>query len=662
MKLNNKGFAISTVMYMILIMAVVLITLTLTLLSSRKLILDKARVETTNNIYNVYDISYREALEILKSEAITYATSNNIQKDSIKIDNLNSSIDKEILDGYKLSEKYLTMVSNDSSYDIYLGKSSIVTTSTTINNLIDIVDYKINGNSYQETKTSKNIFNVNKFVKWEEENNNATAGAAYEFVELDGEEVLKLAGYGLDVTRYFPVDCEENTQYTFSLKYKGSGVTWMSTTGIIFSIEFLYSDGTSTSSSSPLKILNSESWTTDSYVSAANKTLVGIYTYAYNGTYGYLKDIQLEKGTSATAYEEYVNMPSPEFPSEVQSVGDYNSTTAKYEIPVKVSGKNLFDYTQIKETSSIKQVENGIKLTGYATSVGIKPSKFLEMTGLKEGDTITTSRKVETINGEFNNGCSMGAIVFLSKNSSVPSFNLVQYNKQSETIVIPPNFTDDNFYGLYFYGPCANATYETVFTDIQIEKGNQVTEYEPYQNINFTNIEIDQPLRYVSESDYINFVDQKLYKKNNLQNLSTMNFAVQNTSLLDGKYYRNGYFAPTIGMPKSTAATGFCNVLPSNAGSWSIPKKENIRFGQVNGMLYVYTRQTFETKDLLLNYLGNNGGNTPYAVYQLATPQEIDVTLPKISTNIDKNSIITINTDIEPSSYEFTVIQKIKQI
>lgn len=53
MKLNNKGFAISTVMYMILIMAVILITLTLTLLSSRKLVLEKIKAEAKEIIYAV---------------------------------------------------------------------------------------------------------------------------------------------------------------------------------------------------------------------------------------------------------------------------------------------------------------------------------------------------------------------------------------------------------------------------------------------------------------------------------------------------------------------------------------------------------------------------------------------------------------------------------
>ena len=51
MKLNNKGFAISSIMYIILIMAVILISVTLAILSSRKLILDKIKQEVVYNIY-----------------------------------------------------------------------------------------------------------------------------------------------------------------------------------------------------------------------------------------------------------------------------------------------------------------------------------------------------------------------------------------------------------------------------------------------------------------------------------------------------------------------------------------------------------------------------------------------------------------------------------
>ena len=66
MKLNNRGFAISTIMYMILVMAIVLITLTLSILSTRKLILDKIRKETNDTIYDVSN----QGINYCKSESI----------------------------------------------------------------------------------------------------------------------------------------------------------------------------------------------------------------------------------------------------------------------------------------------------------------------------------------------------------------------------------------------------------------------------------------------------------------------------------------------------------------------------------------------------------------------------------------------------------------
>ncbi|MBR6690527.1 MAG: hypothetical protein IKL65_04275 [Bacilli bacterium] len=71
MKLNNKGFAISTIMYMILIMAVLLITITLTLLSSRKLVLDKTKQETLENIYSKLPSQYQE-VEHIESTGTQY--------------------------------------------------------------------------------------------------------------------------------------------------------------------------------------------------------------------------------------------------------------------------------------------------------------------------------------------------------------------------------------------------------------------------------------------------------------------------------------------------------------------------------------------------------------------------------------------------------------
>ena len=52
MKLNNKGFTISTIMYMVLVVAVLIMSLTLTLLNSRKLVIDKQKQIALTNIYD----------------------------------------------------------------------------------------------------------------------------------------------------------------------------------------------------------------------------------------------------------------------------------------------------------------------------------------------------------------------------------------------------------------------------------------------------------------------------------------------------------------------------------------------------------------------------------------------------------------------------------
>ena len=50
MKLNNKGFAISTFMYMLLILAIILILATLAILSSRRMIIEKQKNTALDNI------------------------------------------------------------------------------------------------------------------------------------------------------------------------------------------------------------------------------------------------------------------------------------------------------------------------------------------------------------------------------------------------------------------------------------------------------------------------------------------------------------------------------------------------------------------------------------------------------------------------------------
>lgn len=65
--------------------------------------------------------------------------------------------------------------------------------------------------------------------------------------------------------------------------------------------------------------------------------------------------IQLERSETQTPYEPYTGgkpSPSPEYPQEIKNSGKWNEGTQKYEVDVKVTGKNLFDREKAKDTSN----------------------------------------------------------------------------------------------------------------------------------------------------------------------------------------------------------------------------------------------------------------------------------------------------------------------
>ena len=57
-------------------------------------------------------------------------------------------------------------------------------------------------------------------------------------------------------------------------------------------------------------------------------------------------DIILSEGSTEIPYEPYTGgkpSPSPEYPQAIKNVGKWNEEKQKYEVDVKVTGKNLFD-------------------------------------------------------------------------------------------------------------------------------------------------------------------------------------------------------------------------------------------------------------------------------------------------------------------------------
>ena len=183
-------------------------------------------------------------------------------------------------------------------------------------------------------------------------------------------------------------------------------------------------------------------------------------------TSGVYRGIMVEYGETATSYEPYTGgkpSPSPEYPQPVVSAGRLNEDTGKYEVDVKVTGKNLipFPYPAISGNKGTKNgitwevlTDGGIKLTGTAN-----PETFyLDLdNNLKIGNTLIPPGGTDgriTVNKDVTyNGGIKKAYIAITKATTV---NRVYYP--------------------------------------QIEHGTISTSYEPYREPQTLILQLDRPL------------------------------------------------------------------------------------------------------------------------------------------------------------------------
>lgn len=94
-------------------------------------------------------------------------------------------------------------------------------------------------------------------------------------------------------------------------------------------------------------------------VNEDTEVYVGLNVMAQN-TYNNKYHIMLNSGNIALPYEPYTGgkpSPSPEYPQEIKSVGKWNEGKQKYEVDVKVTGKNLFNREKAKDVSNWISIE-----------------------------------------------------------------------------------------------------------------------------------------------------------------------------------------------------------------------------------------------------------------------------------------------------------------
>lgn len=269
-------------------------------------------------------------------------------------------------------------------------------------------------------------------------------------------------------------------------------------------------------------------------------------------------DIILSEGSTEIPYEPYTGgkpSPSPEYPQEIKNSGKWNEEKQKYEVDVKVVGKNLFDVNYFAESENYQNKEGDATYWKYAT-FKVKPNT-----------TYTVSkRKSLNVNGAINNGiCYGGALAF---NNDVNSVKITTKD-------------DGVFYVIFFYrSEDVNILKEM---DIQIELGETLTEYEPYKEQTLT-LTSDRPItkwdRLVEQGGEIGW----LY--------GSVIATIDETASIS-LYVPNGFYVYVKNIDKKEK-TGYCDKLYAKRMSNGEPF---VLFGNANNnVLYTLNTQEFYGK------------------------------------------------------------------
>ena len=180
--------------------------------------------------------------------------------------------------------------------------------------------------------------------------------------------------------------------------------------------------------------------------------------------------IIINEGSAAQPYEPYTGnkpSPSPEYLQEIKNSGKWNEGTQKYEVDVKVTGKNLFDMNKFIDTCNFTKNEDGTFIIDKHVE---RYDCFIPA---------NTILSIEVLKVEDSSGAAALELFYEDGKSMYIGFDLVGV----KTFLIQKDVA--------YIKVLAYRKHEYKY--IQLEKGNIATPYEPYKEQTLT-LTSDRPL------------------------------------------------------------------------------------------------------------------------------------------------------------------------
>ena len=281
------------------------------------------------------------------------------------------------------------------------------------------------------TKNSDNSFTVTR-------NEGVSTGVAYVEIAING--------------------LSPNTQYTISFKPSSTPIRFRTRTDGTWH-SMITSDGSGVT-----------------FTSGNNTTHVAFYNFQ-NGD-GYLispmtvSDVQIELGSTATAYEPYVGgigSPNPNYPQDIETV------TGRQIIAIH--GKNLFSQLGESSTSGLTIVgsNNNYAIEGTCTSEGSR--LWVGSAKLPAG---TYTIKHEYVSGEYN-GNSLSFWLYFGNTWDRPFTDNLAVDQNTQIKTKTFTLSEEKLVKLACYTR-NGSTFNNYTSRVSIESGSTATDFEPYSH------------------------------------------------------------------------------------------------------------------------------------------------------------------------------------
>lgn len=313
-------------------------------------------------------------------------------------------------------------------------------------------------------------------------------------------------------------------------------------------------------------------------------------------------------------YEPYTGgkpSPSPEYPQEIKNSGKWNEETRKYEVDVKITGKNLFDMNKFIDTCNFTKNDGTFIIDKYVERYDC----FIPA---------NTILSIEVLKVEDSSGAAALELFYEDGKSMYIGFGQVGV----KTFLIQKD--------VVYIKVLAYRKHEYKY--IQLEKGNTATPYEPYKEQTLT-LTSDRPItkwdRLVEQGGQIGW----LYGTKKYTVTGSENY------IFGGAQYYSGISTNMyINAVKNMSGEGVCRRLKSIIGIWDksnntkdgfcINSGNQIHMRFFNNLLGVSDDATMEEKKAAyIAYLKKEyEKGTPYEiVYQSLEPEFVP--LPQSEQN-----------------------------